>query len=144
MKPEQKSIFNTFRMNGKSYTLNITPPLKMLFLILSSNLLFYILFFPSNTVEIETYPKDFIEVKVQAKLLTPFQIGKKITLYHSITNKNVLAQLTSPPDEEGLTTVATDSESAKALLIHSDWKIIPPIDLQITQTNRGESREIRY
>lgn len=143
MKSERKNIFKTFSMNGKSYTLNITPQLKTLFLILGSNLLFFILFFPSPQEEVEMFSPDHIEVKIPAKLMTPFQNGKKVTLHHSNTNKNINAQLTSPPDEEGLVTVATDVESAKTLLTYQDWKIIPPIKLQIT-LNGGENREIRY
>lgn len=130
-------------MNGKSYKLNIPQPLKIILLILISNALFYFLFFPDKPeVQEELYP-DLIEVKVNARLMTSFQNRKKVTLYHAFTNQNIIAHLISPPDEEGFTTVATDTESAKLLLTKNNWSIIPPIQLNVGQ-NKGESREIKY
>lgn len=129
-------------MNGKDYKRSIHPQLKLLLLILSSNFLFYLLFFPSQS-ETSSLPSELVEVKVEAKLFTSFQNGKKVTLYHPQTNKNVLAHLVSPADEEGLVTVASDIDSSIELLSYKNWRIIPPIQLQVMQ-QRGESREIKY
>lgn len=130
-------------MNGKNYKLNIPQPLKIILLILISNAFFYFLFFPASEEVQQELSSDFIEVKVNAKLMTSFHNGKKVTLYHALTNQNIMGHLISPPDEEGFTTVATDTESAKLLLTKNNWRIIPPIQLNVSQ-NKGESREIRY
>lgn len=129
-------------MNGTSFKLNIPQPLKVILLILSSNFFFYLLFFPAGEIKAEER-MDLIEVRVEAKLLTSFQNRKKVTLHHVLSNKNVDALLISPPDEEGLTTVATDVESAKFLLTNRNWRIIPPIKLNVALI-KGENREINY
>ncbi len=130
-------------MNGKNYKLNIPLPLKIILLILISNLFFYFLFFPADR-EVQTeINEDLIELKVDAKLMTSFHIRKEVTLHHSLTNKNIDALLISPPDEEGLITIATDIESGKILLTSSNWRIIPPIKLNVSHL-KGESREIKY
>lgn len=130
-------------MNGKNYKLNIPQPLKIILLILCSNLIFYFLFYPENTPPQEEQMHDLIEVKVDAKMMTSFHNGKKVTLHHALSNKNIIAHLISPPDEDGLTTVATDIDSAKILLINKHWRIIPPIQLDVG-VHRGEDREIKY
>lgn len=130
-------------MNGKNYKLNIPLPLRIVLLIILSNILFYLLFFPGENKEDAPLYQGLMEVKVEAKLMTSFQIGKKVTIHHQLSNQNIEARLVSPPDEEGLTTVATDEESARFLLTKNHWRIIPPLKLNVAQA-KGESREIKY
>lgn len=130
-------------MSGKSLKLNIPQNQKIIILILSSNLLFYLLFFTATPAPEENVSNDLIEIKVDARLMTTFQNGKKVTLHQLNSNQSVEALLISPPDEEGLTTVATDIETGRIILSSNNWRIIPPIKLKMEQ-GKGESREIRY
>ena len=129
-------------MNGKNFKKNIPQPILIVLIVIISNVLFYLLFFPSENVPEITIPDDFIEIKLEAKLQTPFQKGKKVLLGHQTSPKMYEALLISE-HEDGLVTVATNQQSGEALLREGTWRILPMIKMNITQT-KGENREIRY
>lgn len=129
-------------MNGKNYKKNIPQPVLIILMVLLSNAIFYLLFFPSENAPERTIPEDFIEIKLEAKLQTPFQKGKKVLLHHPRSPQMHEALLISE-HEDGLITVATNEKSGEALLREGSWRILPLIKMNITQA-KGENREIRY
>ena len=129
-------------MNGKNFKKNIPQPILIVLMVLLSNVIFYLLFFPSENAPEKTIPEDFIEIKLEAKLQTPFQKGKKVLLQHPRSAQMFEALLISE-HEDGLITVATNEKSGGALLREGSWRILPLIKMNITQA-KGENREIRY
>lgn len=129
-------------MSGKNFKKNIPQPILIVLMVLLSNVIFYLLFFPSEKVPEKTIPEDFVEIKLEAKLQTPFQKGKKVLLHHPRSPQMHEALLISE-HEDGLITVATNEKSGGALLTEGSWRILPLIKMNITQA-KGENREIRY
>ena len=129
-------------MIGKNYKKNIPQPLLILIAILLSNALFYLLFFPSSSEVTDELPDGLVEIKLEAKLQTPFQKGKMVLIHHPSSHQMIEARLINA-EEDGLVTVATDELSGKFLLKDGTWRILPLIKMNVTQA-KGENREIRY
>ena len=129
-------------MNGKSFKKNIPQPILIILIVLLSNLFFYLLFFPTDQKPQKAFPDDYVEIKLEAKLQTPFQKGKKVLLQR-LGQANMHEALLISEHEDGLITVATNEKSGEALLREGPWRILPLIKMNITQT-KGENREIRY
>lgn len=129
-------------MNGKNFKKNIPQPLLIILLILLSNIFFYLLFAPSSPDSEESLPQDYVEIKLEARLLTPFQKGKKVLLQRP-GNLQLYEALLMSVDEDGIITVATNQNVGSFLLKEGPWRILPIVKMNVTQT-KGENREIRY
>jgi len=122
--------------------------LKLLMAIFFSNLIFFILFSGDEKIKTQpsSIPEGWVEIQLQAELLTTFQSGKKVLLLHREGRKKVEAMLeTSPHEPEGRFTVLVKETEAEVLLKHQNWEIVPFLKmLTFAPLNKGTEHEIRY
>ncbi len=114
-----------------------------------SNIFFFVLFGGSSEVKQDLpsgIPEGWVEVQLQAELLTPFHSGKKVLIIHRIGRKKLEGVLQSPgADQIGRTTVLVREAEAYALFQHETWEILPYLKhMQFAVTKKGSTHEIRY
>jgi hypothetical protein len=115
-------------------------------MVLLSNVIFYILFFPSEKVPEKTIPEDFVEIKLEAKLQTPFQKGKKVLFIHRKTQKIIEVRLQDwISEEEKIVAVTVDEDHAQKLIDLSGWEVLPHLkQFKFAHRAMGDQYEIHY
>lgn len=121
---------------------------KLVIALVLSNIFFFILFSGGETshpVE-KGIPEGWVEVQLEAELLTPFHLGKKVLIVHRsgrIKLQGVLQGRGS--DESGRITVLVKEEEAHELFHHDAWEVLPYLKhLTFAAVKKGTSHEIRY
>lgn len=111
-----------------------------------SNVLFFMLFSnPSEEKQVSRIPDGWVEIELEAQLLTPFHLGKKTLLIHRNGRKKIEAVLQASSIESGKLTVMVREEQAHVLLLHKDWEILPYLkNLSFATNVKERSHEIRY
>lgn len=121
--------------------------LKLFIGLILSNIFFFILFsHPEKTIETSRIPEGWVEVQLDAQLLTPFHLGKKVLLVHRNGRKKLEGVLqASAPEQIGKITVLVKESEAHALFMHEAWEILPYLKHLTFSPKRTEaSHEIRY
>jgi hypothetical protein len=115
-------------------------------ILIISNILFYLLFGNETKTETASIPAGWVEIKIKAELLTPFQMGKKVLLIQRQRRKQIEAMLEmQPTDPEDRFTVWVKESEAEGLLRFENWEIIPFIKtLSLEPSNKGITHEINY
>ena len=113
-----------------------------------SNIFFFILFSGEETVAVEekSVPEGWVEVQLQAELLTPFHSGKKVLLVNRSGRKKLPGVLQESISEEtGRITVLVRENEAHELFVHQTWEVLPYLKhLTFVAVKKGISHEIRY
>lgn len=111
-----------------------------------SNVFFFILFSGDSDVKQEvSIPKGWVEIQLEAQLLTPFQNGKKVLIIHRLGRKKLEGVLLNEAQGPGRLTVLVKEEEAHALLQFETWEILPYLKhLNFSAVKKEMSHEIRY
>ena len=113
-----------------------------------SNIFFFLLFSNPKTETVNPGPKapGEVEIQLQAQLLTPFQVGKKILIINRKRRKKIEAVLLSQELEVlNKFTVLVKEEEANTLFHYSDWEILPYMKyLSFALNVKDHQHEIRY
>lgn len=111
-----------------------------------SNVFFFLLFSGDSEVKLETAYPGWVEVQLEAQLLTPFQSGKKVLLIQRSARKKLEGVLqTSGQDGPGKITVLVKEEEADALFHYETWEVLPFLKhLSFASVKKETSHEIRY
>lgn len=114
-----------------------------------SNVFFFLLFSGDSEVkqvEVSGIPDGWVEVQLNAELMTPFHSGKKVLIVHRIGRKKLEAVLQEPGTSEiGKITILVKETEAHALFQHETWEVLPYLkNLTFTSVRKEESHEIRY
>ncbi len=119
---------------------------KLSFAFILSNVLFYLLF-SKNEENLQPHrPQGYVELHLQAHLLTPFQFRKKVLIIQRekrIRVEAMLEKMELEPDEHY--TVLVKEIEAEILLKHERWEIIPYLSTLTFASNKGKrTHEIHY
>lgn len=112
-----------------------------------SNIFFFLLFSGDSEVKQDSsIPEGWVEVQVEADLMTPFHFGKKVLIVHRIGGKKLEGVLqASGADERGRITVLVKENEAHSLFQHESWEVLPYLKhLTFARAKQRESHEIRY
>lgn len=137
-----KKIGNDLKTNTK------TKWIKLGVAIILSNVFFFMLFSGDSEVKHETsgIPQGWVEVQLQAELMTPFHSGKKVLIVHRNARKKLEGVLQdTQAGESGRITVLVKETEANALFQHETWEVLPYLkNLTFATVRKEESHEIRY
>lgn len=120
--------------------------MKLGFAIILSNIFFFVLFSDDSEMKQETssVPQGWVEMQLEAQLLTPFHSGKKVLVVHRLGRKKLEGVLQTAENENKIT-VLVKEEEAHALLQFESWEILPYLKhLNFASVKKEESHEIRY
>jgi hypothetical protein len=114
-----------------------------------SNIFFFILFSSDSEVKKngpEGIPQGWVEVQLNAELMTPFHLGKKVLLVHRSGRKKLEGVLQAPEAEQlGKITVLVKETEAHALFQYESWEVLPYLKhLTFASVKKDASHEIRY
>ncbi len=113
-----------------------------------SNVFFFLLFGGDNTSSAQTHhmPLGWVEVQLEARLHTPFQIGKKVLLVTRSGRKKIHGMLNQNGNElDQRVTVLVKEDEAALLFQNDNWEILPLIqNLHFRTLSQRENHEIRY
>jgi hypothetical protein len=122
--------------------------LKLGLALILSNVFFFLIFSGDEKQEHISHalPPGWVEIQLEAHLLTPFQNGKKVLIVQRKQQKKIEAVLkASSRDEIGRITVLVKEEEAVALFQYSSWEVLPYIKkLTFAAMPKGTHHEIRY
>ncbi len=123
--------------------------IKLGIALILSNVFFFLLFSGDSEVkqvEVSGIPDGWVEVQLNAELMTPFHSGKKVLIVHRIGRKKLEAVLQEPGTSEiGKITILVKETEAHALFQHETWEVLPYLkNLTFTSVRKEESHEIRY
>lgn len=121
--------------------------LKLGVAIIISNIFFFILFSSPKSPSLESsLPEGWVEVQLEANMLTTFQKGKKVILLNRQWARHLVGMLERDKStEEGRFTILVKEDEAYSLLSHEGWEIIPHLkNITFKKMVKGESHEIRY
>lgn len=122
---------------------------KLAVAIVLSNLFFFVLFGGDSNIKNETVsgiPEGWVEVQLNAELLTPFHSGKKVLIIHRIGRKKLEGVLQTPgTDQPGKITLLVKESEAHALFQFDTWEVLPYLKhMNFAATKKEPSHEIRY
>jgi len=122
---------------------------KLATAIILSNIFFFVLFGGDSGVKQAPpsgVPDGWVEVQLQAELMTPFHSGKKVLIIHRIGRKKLEAVLQTDSNAElGKITVLVKEDEAHALFQHDSWEVLPYLKhMNFTVGKKEDSHEIRY
>ncbi len=111
-----------------------------------SNVFFFLLFDDNSEVKQEPERTGWVEVQLEAQLLTPFQNGKKVLLIQRNARKKLEGVLQANGKEEpGKITVLVREEEADALFHYTTWEVLPFLKhLTFASVKKEPGHEIRY
>ena len=112
-----------------------------------SNLFFFLLFGGnSEAVQEVSTPQGWVEVQVNASLLTPYQQGKRVLLLHRQGRKKLEGiLLMEAPDQLGKITLLVKEDEAATLFRFENWEILPYLkNLHFTASTKEIGHEIHY
>ncbi len=122
---------------------------KLAVAIVLSNIFFFVLFGGDSEVKqavTSGVPEGWVEVQLQAELMTPFHSGKKVLIIHRIGRKKLEAVLQTDSNEQlGKITVLVKEDEAHALFQHEAWEVLPYLKhMTFAASKKEDSHEIRY
>ncbi len=121
---------------------------KLAIALVLSNVFFFLLFGGDNesVADSNVVPDGWVEVQLEARLHTPFQMGKKILLMTRTGRKKIHGMLNQNGNEfDPRVTVLVKEEEAALLFQHESWEILPLIqNLHFKNVTTKENHEIRY
>lgn len=112
-----------------------------------SNIFFFLLFGGSSeAVQEKTIPVGWVEVQVNASLLTPFLPGKRVLLLQRQNSKKLEGILLHEvPEQLGRITLLVKEDEASTLFQYENWEVLPYLkNLHFTANTKERSHEIRY
>lgn len=121
---------------------------KLTVALILSNVFFFLLFSNDSGVKkIEKgIPSGWVEVQLNAELMTPFHSGKKVLLIQRLSRKKLEGVLQTPSsDQLGKITILVKENEAHTLFQNEAWEILPYLkNLQFASIKKEASHEIRY
>lgn len=122
--------------------------LKLGTALILSNVFFFLLFGGDNTSAAQTnlMPPGWVEVQLEARLHTPFQMRKKVLLVSRSGRKKIHGVLNQSGSElDQRVTVLVKEDEAAILFQNDNWEILPLIqNLHFKTFSQRENHEIRY
>jgi hypothetical protein len=123
--------------------------IKLGLALILSNIFFFILFKNEQGPDMNKItgtPEGWVEVQLEAHLLTPFQSGKKVLIVHRNARKKLEGVLqANGADELGRITVLVKETEANALFQYSTWEVLPYLKhLTFASVTKETGHEIRY
>lgn len=121
--------------------------MKLALSIILSNVFFFILFSDDSEMKQSevTHLDGWVEVQLEAQMLTPFQTGKKVLIVQRKAGMKLEGVLQASTEEQGKITVLVKEEEANALFQHNTWEVLPYLKhLSLARVRKEESHEIRY
>lgn len=120
---------------------------KLAVALILSNIFFFTLFGSDSEVKQEgAIPEGWVEVQLNAELLTPFHSGKKVLIIHRLGRKKLEGVLQATGTQElGKITLLVKESEAHALFQYETWEVLPYLkQMNFAATKKEESHEIRY
>jgi hypothetical protein len=119
--------------------------IKLSIAFILSNFFFFLLFSGQNEKASPlATPQGWVEVQIQATLLTPFHPGKKILLVNKKARLKLEGRLESTSLEGGTIVLVKEAEAA-SLFHHDQWEILPFMkNLTFSPFTQGVTHEIVY
>ncbi len=114
-----------------------------------SNIFFFLLFSEDSKVkdiEVSGIPAGWVEVQLNAELMTPFHSGKKVLIVHRIGRERIEGVLQETGVSElGKITILVKELEAHKIFQHDKWEVLPYLkNLSFMPIRKEESHEIRY
>ena len=111
-----------------------------------SNIFFFILFSGPEEVLRPSTPEGWVEVQLNAELLTPFHRGKRVLLFHRPGGKKIEGLLQSPgTEDQGKLTILVKDTEAHTLFQYESWEVLPYLKhLDFAVAKKEYAHEIRY
>lgn len=132
--------------NSKKSTRTKVWWVKLSIAFILSNILFFLLFSKSETTSSISRPKGYVELHLKARLLTPFQLRKRVLIIHRdkrIRVEAMLEKMQLEPEEQY--TVSVREIDTETLLKNESWEIIPYLSrLTFTHHEGKPNHEIHY
>jgi hypothetical protein len=149
MKKKPRSICVIFNNDGtdlKKKIKNKTWWIKLMLALITSNILFFLMFSGNSSNDTAGPADGEIEIEIKAEMLTPFRPGKRVLVLNHARNLKVEASLlTYNAEPESRVTLLVKEEDGHKLLDSNQWEILPYLKtLQIAQQTVREQHEIRY
>lgn len=121
---------------------------KMAASLVLSNIFFFMLFggHDSEVKSPSAIPDGWVEVQLNAELLTPFHYGKKVLIIHRIGRKKLEGVLQAPGSQDlGKLTLLVKESEAHALFQYEAWEVLPYLkNMSFAANKKDQSHEIRY
>lgn len=120
---------------------------KVAVALIISNLFFFLLFAgEKETAPVAgELPEGWVELQIEAQLLTPFIQGKRVLLIQRQAARQVSAILKHEQDASGKLTLLVEENQAPLLIQYQNWEILPFLKNMIFKTRtQGIQHEIRY
>jgi hypothetical protein len=123
--------------------------IKLGIALIVSNIFFFILFKGNSEFQTDGHviiPTGWVEVQLNAELMTPFHSGKKVLIIHRTGRKKLEGVLQNPSSSEpGKITILVREAEAHTLFLHESWEVLPYLrNLNFVSARKKESHEIRY
>jgi hypothetical protein len=101
--------------------------IKLFLCLIFSNIFFFLIFGPQKKApKISNSRTNWVEIQMDADILTPLKEGKKVLLVNRRIGKKIEAILkTNEASDSGKITVSVKEEEAEDLIDHSSWQVLP-------------------
>lgn len=129
----------------KNTRTKIRWPKLVIALILSNFFFFYLFSDEKEEVQVLKVPDGWVEIQLQAELLTPFEKNKKVLLLNRVGQKKLEGILKNGSKNPlSQITVLVKEDEAHLLFQFQSWEILPFLKHLSFSRVPGESHEIRY
>jgi hypothetical protein len=122
--------------------------MKLGIAIILSNIFFFVLVGTDDEIKPSEFkiPEGWVEIQLNAELMTPFHSGKRILIIHRAGKKKLEGVLQlSGVDQLGKITVLVRESEAHTLFQHESWEVLPYLKhLNFVSVKKDASHEIRY
>lgn len=110
-----------------------------------SNIFFFLLFSGEEEKKVPATPEGWVEVQLEAQLLTPFHYGKKVLLLNRTGRRKLEGVLQAQSVQDLKLTILVKESEAHELFQFERWEILPFLKhMNFAAIKREQSHEIRY
>ncbi len=110
-----------------------------------SNIFFFLLFSGEDDKKSPPTPEGWVEVQLEAQLLTPFHSGKKVLLLNRSGRRKLEGVLQAQSVQDLKLTILVREAEAHELFQFERWEILPFLKhMNFATIKREQSHEIRY
>lgn len=134
---------NFFKKNGTS-SFNHHQKIYVLFIIIISNFLFYISIISKEDAPHFDPPLHFIKVQIEAKSLTPWEIGKKISLFDSNSKEIIEVAYFLEKSNDDFFELAIHEDEIYKVINHQEIMTIVPFQKIKNSEQKAKLQEMNF